>query len=63
MEMAMAKQATTMATQVILAAWDLAVDICASPCMVEFSRKLRMVKEAIFKTIYVVAESTENTRR
>ena len=45
--MAMAKQATTIATQVALAALDLAVEMCTRPWIVEFSRKSLMDADAI----------------
>ena len=46
MWIAMAKQATTIATQVALAALDLAVEMCTRPWIVELSRN--SLKDAIF---------------
>ena len=44
----MVKQATTIATQAALAAFDLAVEICTRPWIVELSKKSRRVEETIF---------------
>ena len=48
MWMAMAKQATTIATQAALAARDLAVEMCTNPWIVELSKKSRKDAEVIF---------------
>ena len=50
MYMAMAKQATTIVTQVALAALDLEVEICTRPWIVELSRNSRILAVAIFKS-------------
>ena len=47
MQMAMAKQATTMQTQAALKARDLDVEMCTRPWIVELSKKSRKVEEAI----------------
>ena len=44
---AMAKQATTIATQVALAALDLAVEMCTRPWIVEPSKKFCITVDAI----------------
>ena len=48
MYMAMAKQATTIATQAALAALDLAVEMCTRPWIVELSKNSRIAAVAIF---------------
>ena len=50
MLMAMAKQATTIATQTALAARDLAVEMCTRPWIVELSKNSRIAAEAIVMT-------------
>ena len=45
--MAMAKQATTIAIHKILAAVDLAVEMCTNPWTVELSRNSRIVERSI----------------
>ena len=47
MWMAKAKQATTIATQTTLVAWDLAEEICAKPWIVELPRNSWIAVEAI----------------
>ena len=47
MLMAIAKQATTIATQAAFAAFDFDVDMYTRPCMVELSKKLLIDIEAI----------------
>ena len=47
MYMAMAKQATTIATQAALAALDLAVEMCTRPWIVELSKNSRIAAVAI----------------
>ena len=44
----MAKQATTIATQIALAVFDLAVEMCTKPWIVELSKKSWIVFDAIF---------------
>ena len=48
MLMAMAKQATTIATQTALADLDLAAEICSRPWIVELSKNSRIDAAAIF---------------
>ena len=48
MWMAMVKQATTIATQVALAVFDLAVDMCTRPWIVELSKKSEITFDIIF---------------
>ena len=43
----MAKQATTIATQAALAVFDLAVEMCTRPWIVELSKKFRITFAAI----------------
>ena len=52
MWMAMAKQATTIATQIAFAVLDLAVEMCTRPWIVELSKKSRIT----FDTIFVIKE-------
>ena len=49
--MAMAKQANTMATQTALMVWDLELEICTRPWMVEFSRKLHIKDRRVISTL------------
>ena len=50
MYMAMAKQATTIATQAALDVRDLAVEMCTRPWIVELSRNSQTDEVAIFMT-------------
>ena len=47
--MAKAKQATTITTQMALAAWNLAVEMWYRPWIVEFSMNSRIVEEFILE--------------
>ena len=47
MYIAKAKQATTIATQAVLAVLDLAVDMCTRPWIVELSKKFRITFDVI----------------
>ena len=51
MLMAMAKQANTMATQTALMVWDLELEICTRPWMVELSRKLHIKDRRVISTL------------
>ena len=46
----MAKQATTIATKVALAALDLAVEMCTRPWIVEFSKNSSSFVDAVYDT-------------
>ena len=53
MVMAPEKHATTITTQVALAARDWAVEMCHSPWTVEFSKKSRRIAEAMTSVVLV----------
>ena len=55
--MAVAKQATTIATQTTLALWDLAVEMCTRPWIVELSKNSQRVAVAIFDNLRKLFES------
>ena len=50
MWIAKVKQATTIATQMVLVDFDFAVEMRANPCIVEFSRKSLTVAKTILIT-------------
>ena len=61
MLIAMAKQATTIATQMALAVRDGAVEMCTKPCIVLLSKNSRNFSKTIFVTtnlLFILATSS-----